>query len=646
MTAWTDVIGWTLLHFVWEGTLVACVIALVLAALRNASARVRYVVACAGLLTALVAVAVTPAVLLGVEGQLSPVAPRVAAIPRQLLAGIERTTGGAATLPSWPAGTRSSGRGTDVPLTTFVVLWATGVVLLTLRLALGWWRVRQLHQAALTRLASPWLATATRIAEKLQLSRVIHVVDSYEVATPAVIGWLRPVVLLPIAALANLSPDQVQAILAHELAHVRRHDFIVNLLQTVAETILFYHPAVWWLSSRIRTEREHCCDDVAVDVCGDPVAYAEALTTIAAWARDYGDVAAPTSAGGSLAVAATGGSLLHRVRRLLRLPIDSERRRPKAPFVIAAAVLLIVLVGSRLLLVAQAPTPPGDSQVDHRLGPAEVNRILGFKLFPGPVHYVGDDPRDARAWDVKVAFPGGEMSFLGFTGRSLIRYAFDLDDVQVVDGPSWLDAESNALRAETSALVPTDLDNRQAIRVALEGRYGISIGRESRLFPVYGLMPVNRQALGPNIRPAAVDCIEDLRQRPDVMGPSLHARGQVDIPFCGMDNTFHGPRGYRVTLAEFAHSLRGFNMGLVDSADTAREVVDQTGLTGVYDLELNLGFVPLAAIATAHPAVGIGFGPMIRTFPQAIEEQLGLKLVPSEVSREVVVITAARQVLQ
>ena len=105
------------------------------------------------------------------------------------------------------------------------------------------------------------------------------------VDTPTVIGWLRPVVLLPVAALANLTPDQVQAILAHELAHVRRHDFVVNLLQTIAETLLFYHPAVWWLSHRIRVEREHCCDDIAVEVCGDPVGYAEALTTLAAWAR-------------------------------------------------------------------------------------------------------------------------------------------------------------------------------------------------------------------------------------------------------------------------------------------------------------------------------------------------------------------------
>ena len=100
------------------------------------------------------------------------------------------------------------------------------------------------------------------------------------VDVPTVIGWLKPVVLLPASALAGLSPNQVEAILAHELAHIRRHDYLVNLLQTLVETLLFYHPAVWWLSRRIRAERENCCDDLAVSLCGDPVAYAAALAEL------------------------------------------------------------------------------------------------------------------------------------------------------------------------------------------------------------------------------------------------------------------------------------------------------------------------------------------------------------------------------
>ena len=141
---------------------------------------------------------------------------------------------------------------------------------------------------------------------------------------PTVIGWLKPVVLLPASALAGLAPNQIEAILAHELAHIRRHDYLVNLCRRVVETLLFYHPAVWWLSRRIRAERENCCDDLAVSLCGDPVAYAAALAELEGLRSTTGD----------LVLAATGGSLLQRVRRLLGAPTHAGR----APGWLAAGV--------------------------------------------------------------------------------------------------------------------------------------------------------------------------------------------------------------------------------------------------------------------------------------------------------------------
>ena len=443
MTAWTDVIGWTLLHFVWEGTLIAGVTAVALTLLRRASAHLRYIVVCGGLLLSLAAAALTPLALMGLADQLSSTTAGPVELPRRILTSADRLTQVVSPLPAVHVTTSPDRGALDIVLAVFVTFWAAGVLVLTARLGIGWWHVRRLHAGAVAAPASEWLTVATRVAERLGLPRRVHVIDSDAVDTPTVIGWLRPVVLLPVAVLANLTPGQVQAILAHELAHVRRHDFVVNLLQTIAETLLFYHPAVWWLSSRIRAEREHCCDDIAVDVCGDAVGYAEALTTSASLAR-IRSAGAPKTA---LAVAATGGSLLQRVRRLLRLPVENDRRGPKAPFVIAATVLMIVIVGARLLLVAQAPAPLDDQRLARHLGPSDVNRILGFELFPGPVHYAGDDPRDARAWDVRIASPNSEMAFLGFTGRSLIRYAYDLDGVPVMDGPAWLDTEALELHA-------------------------------------------------------------------------------------------------------------------------------------------------------------------------------------------------------
>ena len=190
------------------------------------------------------------------------------------------------------------------------------------------------------------------LARQLHIRRPVRLLESASVAVPTVIGWLRPVVLMPASALAGLSPEQVQAILAHELAHIRRHDYLVNLLQTLVETLLFYHPAVWWLSRRIRAEREHCCDDLAVSLCGDPYTYARALA-------DLEGLRTPSV---PLALAATGGSLLERVRRLVR-PSHAGRAPGWAAGI--AAVLLITGVApapsatSGASPIAPLPWPPG-----------------------------------------------------------------------------------------------------------------------------------------------------------------------------------------------------------------------------------------------------------------------------------------------
>src|SRR5438045_9456639 len=114
------------------------------------------------------------------------------------------------------------------------------------------------------------------LARRLRVSRPIRVLQSAAVQVPAVVGWLRPVILVPASALTGLTPLQLDALLAHEIAHVRRYDYIVRVLQSVIETLLFYHPAVWGVSRRVGAEREHCCDDVAVAVCGHAQRYAQA----------------------------------------------------------------------------------------------------------------------------------------------------------------------------------------------------------------------------------------------------------------------------------------------------------------------------------------------------------------------------------
>jgi beta-lactamase regulating signal transducer with metallopeptidase domain len=128
--------------------------------------------------------------------------------------------------------------------------------------------------------SAEWQRVAEHLSESLGLRRAVRLLESAAVEVPSVLGSLRPVILLPASTLTGLTPEQIEMVLAHELAHIRRHDFLVNLLQALVETLMFYHPAVWWMSRRVRIERENCCDDLAVAVCGNPLQYARALTRL------------------------------------------------------------------------------------------------------------------------------------------------------------------------------------------------------------------------------------------------------------------------------------------------------------------------------------------------------------------------------
>lgn len=163
--------------------------------------------------------------------------------------------------------------------------------------------------------------TCGRLAKALKLSRPIRILMSLRAETPLVLGWLKPTILVPTSALLHLSPEAMEAVLAHELAHIHRGDYLINLLQTLAESFLFFHPAAWWLSHQIRELREHCCDDIAADLCGDPMILADGLSTLEILRRSPQFNSEP-------ALAAAKGPLMHRIFRLLRpkdVPVPSLR---------------------------------------------------------------------------------------------------------------------------------------------------------------------------------------------------------------------------------------------------------------------------------------------------------------------------------
>jgi GWxTD domain-containing protein len=231
--------------------------------------------------------------------------------------------------------------------------WFAGVILFHLRGIASWMSARGLRQKGVCRAPDRWQEMLNRLRKRLQVSTPVGLLETVCSQTPAVIGWLRPVILFPVELLAAMPAGQIEAILLHELAHIRRRDYLVNLLQTVVEGFLFYHPAVWWISSVIRTEREDCCDDLVVAVHGNAHEYATALTALEEnrWAANQ---ALPAVA----SLSATGGVLMKRIRRLL-YPQES----PQALLTPVLSAGLLVAV-TAMALTAWQSKPAGDAVGD------------------------------------------------------------------------------------------------------------------------------------------------------------------------------------------------------------------------------------------------------------------------------------------
>lgn len=284
-------IGWTLLHSLWQGAIVSAVLAAALLAVR--SPRVRYAAACAGMLVMLAGFLLT--LLWQLPEQAS--GRRNAQAPVLHLANLSPVSGAAdrwaprlAAIAPW--------------LGPF---WITGVCLFCLWYLASWASAERMRRRGVCCAPDHWQRELARLGAQLRVSRPVLLLESCLAEVPVVLGHFRPLILLPIGLLAGLPPAQMEAVLVHELAHIRRHDYLMNLLQRFAEGLLFYHPAVWWFSGVMRNEQEKCCDDVVVSVTGQAHEYALALVALEQ----------SRFRGRQTAIAVTGGNLMKRIHRLL-----------------------------------------------------------------------------------------------------------------------------------------------------------------------------------------------------------------------------------------------------------------------------------------------------------------------------------------
>jgi beta-lactamase regulating signal transducer with metallopeptidase domain len=413
-------IGWTLLHSVWQIAAIALVYGFVLLMVRR-SADLRYLAGCAALVAMLaVPIATFFADSVTVDGSYDQASPAIVTARNEQ---DRQQTGKQITSVAQPRSqTPSANRGdssdsqyrlpesgprhtelaiaanilppadgtisleTDVRTTwpvfawlreaislhagpwipEIVAVWMAGVLLLWMRLVFGICTIRRLRNTGVSSVPDSVRRVFDEMLARTQIRHHVSVMQSALVQVPSVLGLFRPVILLPVSAITGLTSQQFGMIFAHELAHVRRYDFVVNALQNVLEALLFYHPCVWWVSNSIRTERENCCDDYALSLCGDQVHYVKTLMAV----EELGQATTQTL------MAATGGSLVRRVRRIVGT--DAASAQTPGAWIAGIALLLAFSVtlayadgddpaaeelasANALRNVADAAQPPAES---------------------------------------------------------------------------------------------------------------------------------------------------------------------------------------------------------------------------------------------------------------------------------------------
>ena len=601
---WVERLGWTLVHFLWQGFAIAAIYAAVRRALACAwGPNARYLLACMTLGILMVAPLVTWA-LLGATANPQNV-PGIHDTPPS---PVVRSYGTAA-LPGAVAVNDAASGQQEQFLSWVVLIWLAGAVVFWGRLTGGWLVAARLRSTKVRMAPPEWQDVLRRLGTRMGLSRPVRLLISALVESPMVIGWLRPVVLVPVGALGGMPADHLEALLLHELAHIRRHDYLVNMLQSAVEALLFYHPAVWWVSGHLRSEREMCCDDRAVSIGGDALVYARALAQLESFR--------PARVA---ALAANGGSLAARIARLAGVP------RPAMRTGAGSGTLAIGILAAAAFAVYGQPEEHPHFEV------ASIK----------PVH-PGVDPTQGP---MGAGFrPGGRFTATNMSLILLIQFAYadhdaphwlPLPATRIVGGPAWINKEFYDIEGKPES----NTDPRHTwlmVQTLLADRFHLALHRETRELPVYDLTVAKS---GPKLPPAAqAECISFPPGTPPRQVPGKVDCGYVSGPF-GIANNGLRIQGRKVHVSDLAREL---------SSTLDRPVLDRTGLANEFDLRLN--FTSSAALLGVPGFGGRGDpgGPRpvadadMPDIFTALEEQYGLKLVAAKGPVEVLVIDHAER---
>ena len=378
-SAWVASLGWSLLHFLWQGAVIASVAAVLLLIVGCARSQLRYVINCLALCLCPIWFGFELFSQLQMRSQAHTATTVVFGQTHMSNAAqVESSWSVLGVLQTWCAGN----------LSTIVFIWCCAVFLLGIRMLIGWCWLRSFQTNQRGKLDPVWQTKVDALALRLQITRKVglRLVDSLQ--SPVTMGMLKPFILLPTSLVSGMPAPMIEALLVHELAHIRRHDYAINFIQNLIELILFYHPAVWWLSKNIRTEREYIADEIASQVLAQPRQLALALKELEAFQFHSSQ----------LSIAAHGGHLMSRISRLVKPEVKSSNWK---------AALLVVGLGAVCFTAgAQHQEAVPASKPSQSLGIESNDKkvIIASKMIKARVDFSNNDckpnyPAKSRRFD-------------------------------------------------------------------------------------------------------------------------------------------------------------------------------------------------------------------------------------------------------
>jgi uncharacterized protein (TIGR03435 family) len=606
-----------LANHLWQSTIAAGVAGLLTMALRRNSAAARYGVWLAASLKFLV-----PFALLVSAG--SHLGLRTVEIPsKPQVAFVMDTIGHPFSVPATRVARTSALTGfamsSATVLGSLTAIWLIGVVAVLVRWGVRWRRVVAIVHAGAPAEGGSVLNTLRRLEDRTGAVRPLTLVLSDTSLEPGVFGILRPVLVWPPRIAEHLADTHIEAILAHELAHVRRRDNLAAASHMLVQALFWFHPLVWWIGSRLVDERERACDEAVVRLGSEPQTYAESILKICQF---YVESPLACVAG------VTGSNLKKRIEHIMT-------PRSCATLTVWKRVLLATTAAAAIL------------------GPVSVGALNAPSL---RAQSTAVDATNAPAFDVTsvkpnnsgngrimmVPVPGGGWNASNVTLGMLIRIAHQLQDNQIVGGPKWLFADRYDVLGKGSA------PGREAFLPKLQNlladRFGLVVHTEKRELPMYALVLARRDGrIGPKLAPSTADCT------PPAPPPGGPGEPPPPRPFITLAPGERPRCGFRIgpgSIMAGGSPLSSLATNL--SRLVGSVVVDKTGLAGTFDWTLE--FAPDPNMAgrddLPQPPPGVGperpasDGPSIFS---ALQEQLGLKLDSTKGPVDVVVIDRAEK---